>query len=148
MKVIFLKDLKGQGKKNEIKEVADGYGQNFLIKKGYAILATPANVKKLEHDMSEQQLEENLYIKDMQSLKQKLEKEKFIFKAKTGKQDMMFGQISTKQIKKMLDEKNYNVSKTQIKIDHPITGIGTHIVEIELHKKVVAEIKIVVEKES
>ena len=79
MKVIFLKDLKGQGKKNEIKEVADGYGQNFLIKKGYAILATPANVKKLEHDMSEQQLEENLYIKDMQSLKQKLEKEKFIF---------------------------------------------------------------------
>ena len=126
MKVIFLKDLKDQAKKNEIKEVADGYGQNFLIKKGYAILATPANVKKLEHDMSEQQLEENLYIKDMQSLKQKLEKEKFIFKAKTGKQDMMFGTISVKQIKKELDNKGYQIDKKQIKLDTPITSLGIH----------------------
>lgn len=146
MKVIFLKDLKGQGKKNEIKEVADGYGQNFLIKKGYAILATPANVKKLEHDMSEQQLEENLYIKDMQSLKQKLEKEKFIFKAKTGKQDMMFGTISVKQIKKELDNKGYQIDKKQIKLDTLITSLGIHNVKIELHKKVEATIKIQVVK--
>ena len=146
MKVIFLKDLKGQGKKNEIKEVADGYGQNFLIKKGYAILATPANVKKLEHDMSEQQLEENLYIKDMQSLKQKLEKEKFIFKAKTGKQDMMFGTISVKQIKKELDNKGYQIDKKQIKLYTPITSLGIHNVKIELHKKVEATIKIQVVK--
>lgn len=146
MKVIFLKDLKGQGKKNEIKEVADGYGQNFLIKKGYAILATPANVKKLEHDMSEQQLEENLYIKDMQSLKQKLEKEKFIFKAKTGKQDMMFGTISVKQIKKELDNKGYQIDKKQIKLDTQITSLGIHNVKIELHKKVEATIKIQVVK--
>ena len=146
MKVIFLKDLKGQGKKNEIKEVADGYGQNFLIKKGYAILATPANVKKLEHDMSEQQLEENLYIKDMQSLKQKLEKEKFIFKAKTGKQDMMFGTISVKQIKKELDNKGYQIDKKQIKLDTSITSLGIHNVKIELHKKVEATIKIQVVK--
>lgn len=146
MKVIFLKDLKGQGKKNEIKEVADGYGQNFLIKKGYAILATPTNVKKLEHDMSEQQLEENLYIKDMQSLKQKLEKEKFIFKAKTGKQDMMFGTISVKQIKKELDNKGYQIDKKQIKLATPITSLGIHNVKIELHKKVEATIKIQVVK--
>lgn len=148
MKVIFLKDLKGQGKKNEIKEVKDGYAQNFLIKNGYAIKADQSNIEKVKIKVSNDALEENLLIKDMESLKMKLEKEKFVFKVQTGKQDMMFGQISTKQIKKMLDEKNYNVSKTQIKIDHPITEIGTHIVEIELHKKVVAEIKIVVEKES
>lgn len=148
MKVIFLKDLKGQGKKNEIKEVKDGYAQNFLIKNGYAIKADQSNIEKVKIKVSNDALEENLLIKDMESLKMKLEKEKFVFKVQTGKQDMMFGQISTKQIKKMLDEKNYNVSKTQIKIGHPITGIGTHIVEIELHKKVVAEIKIVVEKES
>ena len=128
MKVIFLKDLKGQGKKNEIKEVADGYGQNFLIKKGYAILATPANIK------------------DMQSLKQKLEKEKFIFKAKTGKQDMMFGTISVKQIKKELDNKGYQIDKKQIKLDTPITSLGIHNVKIELHKKVEATIKIQVVK--
>ena len=146
MKVIFIKDVKGQGKKNEIKEVADGYGQNFLIKKGYAILATQGNIKKLEHDLSEQQLEENLLIKEMKSLKQELEKEKFTFKAKTGKQDMMFGTISVKQIKKELDNKGYQIDKKQIKLDNPITSLGLHNVKIELHKQVEATIKIQVVK--
>ena len=148
MKVIFLKDVKGQGKKNEVKEVKDGYAQNFLIKNKYAVAATDTNLKQVGRQVAEEALEENLKVKDLEKVKEQMEKDKFVFKVQTGKQDMMFGQISTKQIKKMLDEKNYNVSKTQIKIDHPITGIGTHIVEIELHKKVVAEIKIVVEKES
>ena len=61
---------------------------------------------------------------------------------------MMFGQISNKQIKKKLDEKGYNVDKTQIKLDHPITSLGVHEVMLELHKKVIATIKINVEKES
>ena len=61
---------------------------------------------------------------------------------------MMFGQISTKQIKKCLDEKGYKVDKTQIKLDHPITSLGMHNIIIELHKKVVATIKVKVEKES
>ena len=146
MKVIFTKDVKGQGKKNQIKEVADGYGQNFLIKKGYAIIATEGNVKKLKHNLSEQQLEENLFIKEMQSLKQKLEKEKFVFKATTGKQDMMFGTISVKQIKKELDNKGYKIDKKQIKLDMPITSLGLHDVKIELHKQVEATIKIQVVK--
>lgn len=148
MKVIFLKDVKGQGKKNEVKEVKDGYAQNFLIKNGYAVKADSANVEKVKTQVSTAALEENLLIKDMESLKQKLEKEKFIFKVQTGKQDMMFGQISSKQIKKYLDEKGYIVSKTQIKMDHPIMSLGTHMIEIELHKKVIATIKIIVEKES
>ena len=50
MKVIFIKDLKGQGKKGEIKEVKDGYGMNFLIKKGYAVLATDTGVKRLNEE--------------------------------------------------------------------------------------------------
>lgn len=148
MKVIFLKDVKGQGKKNEIKEVSDGYAQNFLIKNGYAVKADPINIEKVKMQVSTAALEENLLIKEMESLKQKLQKEKFIFKVQTGKQDMMFGQISNKQIKKSLDEKGYNVSKTQIKIDHPIVSVGTHMVEIVLHKQVIATIKVIVEKES
>lgn len=146
MKVIFLKDVKGQGKKNEIKDVSDGYGKNFLINKGYAILATPANIKKLEQNLSEKQLEENLFIKEMQSLKQKIEKEKLIFHVKTGKQDMMFGTISSKQIKKELDQKGYNIDKKQIQLENPITGLGIHNVTIMLHRQVNATIKIQVVK--
>lgn len=146
MKVIFMKDVKGQGKKNEIKEVADGYGQNFLIKKGFAVLATQNNIKRLDQDLSEQRLEETLLIKDMESLKQKLEKEKFLFHVKTGKQDMMFGTISIKQIKRELDNKGYQIDKKQIKLMNPITSLGFHNVKIELHKKVEATIKIQVVK--
>ena len=131
MKVIFLKDVKGQGKKNEVKEVKDGYAQNFLIKNKYAVAATDVNLKQVGRQVAEEAL-----------------KDKFIFKVQTGKQEMMFGQISSKQIKKSLDEKGYSVNKTQIKMDHPITGLGTHEVVIELHKKVVATIKVKVEKES
>lgn len=142
MKVIFIKDVKGQGKKDEIKEVKDGYGKNFLIKNGYAKLATQANINQLNKQINENRLEETLYIKEMQDLKTKLEKEEFIFKVSTGKQDMMFGKISTKQIKSAISEKGYKVDKTQIKLENSITSLGCHYVNIELHKQVIAKIKI------
>lgn len=146
MKVIFTKDLKGQGKKGEIKEVKDGYAINFLIKNNYAIQATPTNIKDLERTNAKKALEENLIIKDMEVLKQKLEKEKIIFQAKTGKQDQMFGTISVKQIKEKLNNLGYNINKQNIKIDNPISSIGFHEIKIELHKKVVAKIKIEIKK--
>lgn len=146
MKVIFIKDVKGQGKINEIKEVKDGYGKNFLIKNGYAKPATQNNINQLSKQINENRLEETLFIKEMEDLKTKLEKEEFVFKASTGKQDMMFGKISTKQIKSAMNEKGYNIEKTQIKLENPITSLGYHYVDIELHKKVVAKIKIKVTK--
>lgn len=146
MKVIFLKDLKGQGKKGEIKEVKDGYGMNYLIKNGYAVKATETGVFRLKKENSEKALEENLLIKDMEVIKQKLEKEKIVFKAKTGAQDQMFGTISVKQIKEKLSELGYKIKKQDIHLEFPISTIGFHEVEIELHKKVIAKIKIEIKK--
>ena len=82
----------------------------------------------------------------MEDLKKQLEKEKFIFKVKTGARDKVFGQISVKQIKQELNSKGYNIDKNKIKIDYPITTLGFHNVNIELHKKVIATIKIEVRK--
>lgn len=146
MKVIFLKDVKGQGKKNEVKEVSDGYASNFLIKKGLAIKATDNNINKVSKQVSEQKLDETLLIKEMEDVKKKLEKEKIVFQTKVGEQDRMFGTISTKQIKKELNDLGYNIDKQAIKMDHPITSLGIHDVDIELHKKVIATIKIKVIK--
>lgn len=146
MKVIFLKDVKGQGKKGEIKEVKDGYGMNFLIKNKYAVQATETSVNRLKKEKAEHALEENLLIKDMEDLKKKLEKEKIIFKAKTGNQDQMFGTISVKQIKEKLSELGYSIKKQDIHLEFPIQTLGFHEVEIELHKKVIAKIKIEIKK--
>jgi len=146
MKVIFLKDVKGQGKKGEIKEVKDGYGMNFLIKNKYAVQATSQSVNKLKKEKAEHALEENLLIKDMEDLKKKLEKEKIVFKAKTGAGDQMFGTISVKQIKEKLTELGYKIKKQDIHLEFPLQTIGFHEVEIELHKKVIAKIKIEIKK--
>lgn len=147
MKVIFLKDVKGQGKKDEIKEVSDGYAKNFLIKGGYAVPANTSTLKKLNNDLETRRLENNLLIKECEKIKDELEKIKIEFKVKTGKQDMMFGQISIKQIKKELEIKGFNIDKTQILLEHPIMSLGTHNVEIELHKEVKAVLKVIVSKE-
>ncbi|MDD3453321.1 MAG: 50S ribosomal protein L9 [Bacilli bacterium] len=146
MKVIFIKDVKGQGKKNEIKEVKDGYGQNFLIKNGYALPANQNNINSLNKTIIEDKKQEDLLILEMQKIKQEIEKKEFIFKVSTGKQDMMFGTISTKQIKQELSNNGYKIEKTQIILDHPITSLGIHNIKIELHKEVIATIKINVKK--
>lgn len=142
MKVIFLQDVKKQGKKGDIKEVSDGYGKNYLIKNGYAVLATQTGVKRLNAENEEKKLEENLNINNCKSIKEKLEKTKITFKVKTGSGDRVFGSISTKSIAEALKQKGFDIDKKKIKLDAPISSLGFHNVQIELHKEVVAQIKI------
>ena len=146
MKVIFIKDLKDQGKKGDIKEVKDGYGNNFLIKNGYAIVANDSNLKLFNKEKEKEKLNETLKIKDCESLKEELEKLTIKIKVKTGAQDRVFGSVSTKQINEELKKLNYSIDKNKIKINEPLTTLGTHIVDIELHKQVVAKVKINLEK--
>ena len=142
MKVIFIKDLKGQGKKGEIKEVKDGYGNNFLIKNGYAVIANDSNLKHFNTQKNKELLEENLYIKECEKIKEQLEKLKINIQVKVGKEDKVFGSVSTKQIVTELKKLDYNIDKNKIKIDSPISSLGIHIVKVELHKKVIANLKI------
>lgn len=142
MKVIFIRDLKGQGKKGEVKEVKDGYGNNFLIKNGYAVLANSANMTKMKNEEARRGIEETLKVHDMEDLKKEIEKKTFEFQAKTGKEGRMFGQISVKQIKEALSKEGYDIDKKQIHLDHPIQSLGIHYVDIKLHKKVIAKMKV------
>ena len=142
MKVIFIKDLKGQGKKGDIKEVKDGYGNNFLIKNGYAIQATEGNLKHYNTEKEKEKLNENLKIKDCESLKKELEKLTIKIKVKVGTQDRVFGSVSTKQIVQELKKEGYDIDKNKISVDSPLSCLGTHIVKIELHKQVIADLKV------
>ncbi len=145
MQVIFIKDLKGQGKKGQFKEVKDGYAENFLIKKGYAIKKTDESVKTLEREYKKEQELDEIKKKEAIILKEKLEQEKYTFKVKTGAQDKVFGSVSVKQIKEKLDEK-YKIEKNQIIIKNPIASIGFHNIEVELYKEIKADIKIEITK--
>lgn len=145
MKVIFIKDLKNQGKKGEIKEVKDGYAQNFLIKNGYAVKETQESLKILARENDKKQKEDEAKRKTAKELKTKLEQEKLVFTVKTGEHDKVFGSISLKQIKEKLDGK-YRLDKKQIIIKNPISSLGFHEIEINLYKDIVAKLKIEVKK--
>ncbi len=147
MKVIFLKDVKGQGKKGEIKEVSDGYGKNFLIKNKYAVLATATSVKILNEENIQNNLALKEQIKEAEQIKKQIEKITLVFKVKTGKQDKVFGNISPKQIAEELKTKNIIIDKRKIKINNPIASLGFHKVELELHKEVIATLNIQLIKE-
>ena len=142
MKVIFLKDLKNQGKKGEIKEVKDGYGKNFLIKNGYAVLVTETSLNRLNKENEENRLQEQLNIKECKEIKNKLEKLKLKFKVKTGAGDKVFGSVSTKLIVEELKNSGFDIDKRKIKLDSPLTSLGYHNIDIELHKEVIATLKI------
>ena len=145
MKIILLKDVKKQGKKGDILEVKDGYG-TFLINKGDAVLATVNSVNRLDRENKEKEVQENKLIKECEEIKKKLEKLNISFKVKTGEQDRVFGSISAKQIVEELKNKGYTIDKKQVKINNAISSLGFHNVDIELHKKVVATIKIELKK--
>ncbi len=146
MKVIFVKDLKGQGKKGQIKEVKDGYAMNYLIKNKFAVMYTETSNKRLESEKKERKEKEAQDIKEANELKNKLSKVKVSFKVKTGEKDRVFGSISSKQIKEELDKLGYSIDKKKIKVDEPITTLGHHFVNIELHKEVIAKLEIILEK--
>ena len=143
MKVIFIKDLKKQGKVNEIKEVSDGYATNFLIKNGYAVKYTKTSNEILNTSLKNQALEEEKNVKEANKLKQELEKRELVFNVKSGTDGRTFGTISTKQIAEKLNELNYKIDKKQIMIDAPLNVVGTHYVKISLHKKVECQLKVV-----
>ena len=142
MKVIFIKDLKKQGKVNEIKEVSDGYATNFLIKNGYAVKYTKTSNEILNTNMKNAAIKEENDIKNAKEIKSKLEKENLVFNVKSGKDGRTFGTISTKQIEESLKTLKYNIDKKQIIVDLPLNVIGSHYVKINLHKQVVCELKI------
>lgn len=146
MEVIFIKDLRNQGKKGQVKNVKDGYAENFLIKNGYAVIKNKENMQKLEHEKNKKAQEDAENKKLAEELKQKLEKEVLEFKVKTGAADKVFGSISIKQIKEGLAELGYKIDKSQIEIISQISSLGFHNVNINLYPGIVGKVKVHVVK--
>ena len=148
MKVIFIKDVPGQGKKGEIKEVKAGYGQNYLIKNGYAVLATKAGFERLEQEKKELEKIEIEELKKAKESKKELEKAKLIFYVKTGEQNKVFGSISPKQIAMKLKDQGFEIDRKKIIIKKQLSTLGSHSILIEIHKQVIATIEVSLEVES
>ena len=147
MKVIFLKDLKGQGKKGEIKEVSEGYATNFLIPKGYAKPASEGNVKTLEAQKRSEEKRKEQEKLDAQKLAEELSQVTIQVKVKAGEGGKVFGSVTSKQIADEMEKRKLKVDKRKIVLDDPIKTLGFTKVAIKLHPEVTASLQVQVVEE-
>lgn len=149
MKVIFLQDVKGKGKKGEIKNVADGYAHNFLFKKNLAIEATPANLKALEAQKKKEAELAKQELENAKKLKEVLENTTVELKAKAGEGGRLFGSVTSKQIAEKLNKTHkIKLDKRKIELDDAIRSLGYTNVPVKLHPDVTAVLKVHVSEDN
>lgn len=147
MKVVLQKDVKGVGKKGEVKEVSDGYGRNFLIKNGLAILATEGALHVVQaHKDAQTQRDERERTHNEALIKQ-LTQTPLRTTMKVGGEGSAFGSVSPAKIIALLKEKNIVLDKSQLVLDHAIKTLGTHTIPVRLNHGMDAKITLTIEKE-
>ena len=145
MKVIFLEDVKGKGKKGEIKEVPTGYAQNFLIKKNLAKEANAQAIGELRGKQKSQEKAHAEMVAEPQAIKAKLEEEATVvaFTEKVGPDGRTFGSITNKKIADELQKQfGLKIDKRNIKVDSPIRSIGLIDVPVKIYQDVTSVIRL------
>ncbi|TCT24602.1 LSU ribosomal protein L9P [Melghiribacillus thermohalophilus] len=143
MKVIFTRDVKGKGKKGEVKEVSEGYARNYLLKNNLAVEATKGNLKALEAQKKKQKEQEMEELNEAKKLKEKIGSLTVEISAKAGDGGRLFGSVTSKQIADELKKKhNINIDKRKIELDQPIRALGYTNVPVKLHPEVTGTIKV------
>lgn len=145
MKVIFLEDVRGKGKKGELKNVADGYAQNFLIKNKQAIEATKANVAKLKAEQNREAKDYEAEKAEAKVLKTKIEDDKTVVEilAKAGTDGRLFGSVTTKKIaEEMGKQYNIKVDKHKMTLADGVKSLGYINVPVKLFEGVEATIRV------
>jgi len=149
MKVIFVKDMPSQGKKGDIREVADGYARNFLLPRGLAVLATPGTTRSTQvyHKQTVESLaREN---EELTELARSISGKQINFRARSGARERLFGSITAADIAEALSKlTGFSIDKRKIELDEPLRKLGSYKITIKLSKEVESKITVVVEEET
>ncbi|CCQ96456.1 ribosomal protein L9 [[Clostridium] ultunense Esp] len=147
MRVIFQKDVKGQGKKGEIKEVAEGFARNYLIPKGLAVPATESNLKQMAAKEKSEERRALERLQQAKELAEKLKELELVIPAKAGTGGRLFGAITSKQIAEELTTKKIDLDKKKIELPEPIRMLGRYTVKVHLHPEVTVNLTLNVVEE-
>lgn len=144
MKVLLKADVKGTGKKGDVVEVADGYGRNFLIKKGLAEVATASNVHQAQQKKESEAFHKAEEVKAMKELAATLNGKTVTVKIKVGENGKVFGSVTAANVSEALTDMGFDIDKKKIKMDS-IKNVGSYNAEVRLMENITSKITVVVE---
>ena len=144
MQVILKEDVHNLGKAGELVKVKPGFGRNFLIPQGKAIVATAANVKQIEHEKKIIAAKQAQLSKDAQAMADRLGSVEVQIERQVGEEDKLFGSVTSRDIESALKDKGVTIDHKKVHMPEPIKTIGYHTVEIKLGTGVTGKIKVVV----
>lgn len=147
MKVILKKDLDKVGNTGEIVTVKDGFARNYLIPQGFAVFATPGNLKIYEQERKRLQAAAEKAKEEAQAFAEELEKVSITAAVQVGEEDKVFGAVTNQTIADLLAEKGYQVDRKKIQLEEPIKELGRFEVPVKVHSEVQANVKVWVVRE-
>jgi large subunit ribosomal protein L9 len=144
MQLILKEDVANLGKSGDLVKVKPGFGRNYLIPQGLAVMATASNVKQVEHQKKLIVARNAKLQKDSQAVADKLGAVEVSIERQVGEENKLFGSVTSRDIADALQEKGVTVDHRKIHLDEPIKTIGYQTVDIKLGQGVVGKIKVVV----
>jgi large subunit ribosomal protein L9 len=142
MQVILKEDVEHLGKSGELVTVRPGYGRNYLIPQGLAVLATEKNVARLEHEKRIISARNARLLKDAQAVAEKLGSIEVAIQRQAGEEDKIFGSVTTRDIEEALREKGLPIDRKKIVLADPIRTLGVYTLDVKLTRDVVGKIKV------
>ncbi|RXK50872.1 50S ribosomal protein L9 [Aquirufa rosea] len=136
MEIILKTDIAGLGYKNDVVVVKPGYGRNYLIPQGFAMMATPSNRKVLAENIKQAAHKVEKIRQDAADLAASIGDLNLTIVAKTGDSGKIFGRVTSLQISEMLKEKGFDVDRKKISFDSEVKTIGDYSATLDLHKEV------------
>ena len=144
MEIILKTDIKGLGYKNDLVSVKPGYGRNYLIPQGFAVLATGSNKKMLAENIKQAAHKAEKIKTEAENIAARIAETTLEIKAKIGDTGKIFGKVTTLQISDALATKGFEIDRKKIAITVPVEGAGEFTADIDLHREVKTQVKFVV----
>ncbi len=148
MKLILREDVEHLGKGGELVDVKKGYGRNFLLPRGLAVLANPKNVRELEHQRKIAEAKATKLKASAEAVAKRLADTPVILKRKVGEQDKLYGSVTALDIVEALAARGLQLERRTIDLPEPLKTLGDFEVPVKLHREVIGKAKVRVEPET
>ena len=148
MKLILREDVENLGKGGELVEVRPGYGRNFLIPRGLAVLANAKNVKELDHQKKVAEAKAAKLKQSAEAVAKRLAETPVTLRRKVGEQDKLYGSVTALDVVEALAARGLQIDRRSIDLAEPLKTVGDHEVPVKLHREVVGKVKVKIEAEA